>query len=174
MCRYARDKVLTAKHDPVRPPPEPASRPPVTEPHGGEPAHVWARWRGWSTAGIAAILGLGTLAGLAYGQPFGAVVGPPAFELAPLPVCNEGMIEEVSYERAGMKRYLVLPENNPQVWYVLGISNTTGLDAGASISRVDCSVINIVNDPAQQRPWCKYMPNPGPFCIGIIGPATRN
>jgi hypothetical protein len=111
-------------------------------------------------------------AGLAHSQPFGNIVAPPPLELAPLPACSENMIEEIAYERAGMKRYLVLPENNPQVWYVLGISNTTGLDAGASISRADCSVLSVVNDPAQRMPYCKYMPNPGPFCLLVGGGAA--
>lgn len=143
------------------------------EPDCEEHPTARARWR-WLAA-MAALFGAGSLIAPAHGQPFDAVIGPPALELAPLPVCNESMIEEISYERAGMKRYLVLPESNPQVWYVLGISNTTGRDAGASISRVDCSVVMVVNDPEQRRPWCEYMPNPGPFCVGInVGPATRN
>lgn len=175
MCRYARDRVFIATPDPAQRSPESAGRPPVAGPLSGRPAQISGRWRGWSTAVLAALLGVATLGGLAHGQPFGAVVGPPAFELAPVPICNENMLEGISYEQAGVKRYLVLPESTPQVWYLLGISITTGLDAGVAISAVDCSVTAVVNNPSQQRPYCRHLPNPGPLCVGInIGPATRN
>lgn len=172
MCRYASDKVFIARPEPGRFPSWP-----TTEPQESEPTAPSGGWRGWAAAGVAALLGAGTVAGVAYGQPFGgAVLGnPPAFELAPVPVCNENMLEGISYEVAGVKRYLVLPESTPQVWYLLGISITTGLDAGVSISAVDCSLIAVDNAPAMHRPYCRHLPNPGPLCVGInVGPATRN
>lgn len=173
MCRYARDQYFAARRRALEESAPPAG-PGVTDPPRDRPAIATPRRPAWVAAALAALLGLGALAGVAHGQPFGAIVGPPALELAPLPVCNENMLEGISYEEAGVKRYLVLPESTPQVWYLLGISITTGLDAGVAISALDCSVMTVVNDPSQRRPYCRHLPNPGPFCIGLVGPATRN
>jgi hypothetical protein len=175
MCRYARDFYVAAERR-ARETSLSSLEPTTAESEPGGRMPTDHRRPGWAAGVLAALLGAGALAGVANGQPFGAIVAnPPAVELAPMPVCNENMLEGISYEQAGVKRYLVLPESTPQIWYLLGISITTGLDAGVAISASDCSVMAVVNNPTQQRPYCRHLPNPGPFCVGInIGPATRN
>jgi hypothetical protein len=120
-----------------------------------------------STTVCAAIVALGSMAGAVQAQNFD-VVGPIVEELAPPPsYCTEDYALGVAYD-AGLKGWHLPPSGN--TYYLLGQLLSNGQWGGMAINATDCSVMKVVTNPSEQRPWCFYAPNPSIRCGIKVGP----
>jgi len=103
-----------------------------------------------SSIACAATIALSALTGAGQAQNVGAV-GTFAEELAPPPYCSEDYAVGAAYE-AGVKGWHLPAAGN--TYFLLGQSTSDGKDMGIAVSAVDCSIMRIVANPSEYRPWC--------------------